>query len=90
MLMIDRCMPTVHFMHIVLIPKGEEIKQIVIKILNSIGVLRKVCGIVFGVAERIWKNDSVKTLNGYWNALKQKWSLLWVMQWLERFGDPDR
>jgi len=42
-------------------------------------VLRKACGVVISVAERIWKNDSVKTLNGYWNALKQKWSLTWVI-----------
>jgi len=29
-------------------------------------VIRKDCGVVIGVAERIWQNDSVKTLNGYW------------------------
>jgi len=36
------------------IPKSEEIKQIVLnKKLNSIGVLRRTCGVVIGVAERI-------------------------------------
>jgi len=34
------------------IPKGEEIKKIVIKKLTSIGVLRKACGVVISVAER--------------------------------------
>jgi len=42
-------------------------------------VLRKAWGVVIGVAERIWKNDSVKSLNGYWNVLKNKWSLSCVI-----------
>jgi len=42
-------------------------------------VLRKACGVVIVVAERISKIDSVKTLNGYWHALKQKRSLSWVI-----------
>jgi len=29
--------------------------------------------------EEFEKNDSVKTLNGYWNALEQKWSLSWII-----------
>jgi len=36
-------------------------------------VLRKSCGVVIGMAERLCKNDCVKTLNGNWNTLAQKW-----------------
>jgi len=42
-------------------------------------VLRKACGVVISVAERIWKTDCVKTLNGYWSALEQKCSLSLVI-----------
>jgi len=42
------------------ISKGEEIKQIVIKKLNSIGVLRKACDVVIGVEERILKITTLK------------------------------
>jgi len=35
------------------VPKGEGIKQIVIKKFNCLGVLRKACGVVIGVANRI-------------------------------------
>ena len=49
------------------IPKGEEINANCYKKLYSIGLLRKVCGVVVvvvGVAERVGKNDSIETLNG--------------------------
>ena len=46
------------------IPKGEEINANCYKKLYSIGVLRKVCGVVVGVAKRVGKNDSIETLNG--------------------------
>jgi len=42
-------------------------------------VLWKACGVVIGVAEIIWKNDCVETLNGNSNTLKHKWSLSWVI-----------
>jgi len=59
-----------HHHHYYYYSKIEEIKQIIIKKINSIGVLRKACGVVIGVAERILKMTTLKR----WIATEMRWN----------------